>query len=76
MSVLEGTIDPTTKLSLYTQVVIPGVGGAHMGLLRLQPWVGEAWLVVGGLNKAGGLVGAKPWPGFLGAGSRGVHESP
>ena len=32
--------------------------------------------MVGELSRAGGLVGTKPWPGCLGAGSRGIPETP
>ena len=34
VSLLEGTIHPATKLSLYTQTVIPGMRGAHAGPLE------------------------------------------
>ena len=76
LSLLEGTIHPATKLSLYTRAVIPGVGGSSCRTPLVQPWVGEAWHVVGELSRAGGLVGTKPWPGCLGAGSRGIPETP
>ena len=36
---------------------------------------GEAWRVVGELSRAGGLVGTKPWPGCLGAGSEVCTEA-
>ena len=38
--------------------------------------MGEAWRVVGELSRAGGLVGTKPWPGCLGAGSEVCPETP
>ena len=37
---------------------------------------GEARLVVGGLSRAGGLAGSKPWPGCLGAGCGVCTEAP
>ena len=46
VSLLEGTIHPTTKLSLYTRAVIPGVGGAHKGPLEYSHGWGRhgVWL--------------------------------
>ena len=46
VSLLEGTIHPTTKLSLYTQAVIPEVGGAHAGPLEYSHGWGRhgVWL--------------------------------
>ena len=54
----------------------PRSGGSLHGTPRVQPWVGEAQHVVGGLSRVDGLSGTKPWPGCLGAGSWGVHGSP
>ena len=46
VSLLEGTIHPATKLSLYTRAVIPGMRGAHTGPLEYNHGWGRhgVWL--------------------------------